>query len=262
VKRLIIAVVVLVGVLLAADYASAAAAESVVSRQLRERLGLADDPAVRINGFPFLTQAARGQYGSIQLTADHLEVGTLHNVQLRGNLHDVTATGLIGSGVPGLRAASVESSVRVGADDLDRMFPQVTPLSFGNIDANGINGLITDKDADPTLRSLDPESVARISGTMTIDGTKYQPVVIAELQAVDGTMRVIPRDVRGSDGDPLPAAVAQQVTQMFTLTIAPGPLPFGVTATTLQVRDGSLELGGETTDLVVGAAPAATTSDS
>ena len=37
-KRLIVAVLVLAGVLVAADYAAAAAAESVVSRELRDRL--------------------------------------------------------------------------------------------------------------------------------------------------------------------------------------------------------------------------------
>jgi hypothetical protein len=256
VKRLIVAVLVLAGVLVAADYAAAAAAESVVSRQLRERLGLADDPSVRINGFPFLTQAVGGEYRSVEVRADRLEVGDLHNVQLRAELRDVEAplSGLLGSGTPGLRVTDAEGAVRVGADDLHRMLPGVERFSVGNVDANAIADVV-DEGGDPTMRQLDPESVARLAGTVTIAGKEYQPVVLAELQVADGVMRVVPRDVRGSDGDPLPEPVTQLVRQAFALRIDPGGLPFGVVPTKLQARDGTLEISGEAHDVVVGSLP-------
>ncbi|MCF7551570.1 MULTISPECIES: DUF2993 domain-containing protein [Pseudonocardia] len=256
-KRLIITVLVLAGVLVAADYAAAAAAESVVSRQLRERLDLADDPNVRINGFPFLTQAVAGEYGSIELTADRLKVGDLQNVQLRANLHDVQAplSGLLGSGTPGLRVGTAEGAARVGADDINRMLPGIDRLSLGNVDANAIADLITDG-ADPSLRALDPESVARISGDVPVGGGRTESVVVfAELQVADGAMRVVPRVVRDSSGDELPEPVASIVRQTFALRVDPGGLPFGVVPTTLQVRDGTLEIAGEASDVVIGAAP-------
>jgi len=68
-KRMVIALLVLVGLLVAADFGAAASAESAVSRQMREQLGLVDDPSVRINGFPFLTQAAAGRYRSVDVSA-------------------------------------------------------------------------------------------------------------------------------------------------------------------------------------------------
>ncbi|GAA4543167.1 DUF2993 domain-containing protein [Pseudonocardia xishanensis] len=256
-KRLIVAVLVLAGVLVVADYAAAAAAESVVSRQLRERLGLADDPNVRINGFPFLTQAVAGEYGSIELTADRLQVGDLRNVQLRARLQDVAAplSGLLGSGTPGLRVGTAEGSARVGDDDLGRMLPGVERLSLGNIDANGIADVISDG-GDPSLRTLDPESVARIAGDVPVGSERESVVVLAELQVADGTMRIVPRDVRDSTGDALPEPVAELVRQTFSLRVDPGGLPFGVVPTTLQVRDGYLEIGGEAADVVIGSAPA------
>jgi hypothetical protein len=255
-KRLIIAVLVLAGVLVAADYAAAAAAESVVSRELREQLGLADDPNVRINGFPFLTQAVAGEYGSIELTADRLKVGDLENVQLRADLHDVVAplSGLLGSGTPGLRVTTAEGAARVGADDIARMLPGVERLSLGNVDANAIAEAVTEG-ADPSLRSLDPESVARISGDVPVGSTTESVVVLAELQVTDGTMRVVPRVVRDSSGDALPEPVAGLVEQTFALRVDPGGLPFGVVPTKLQVRDGTLEISGEASDVVVGTAP-------
>jgi hypothetical protein len=255
-KRLIVTVLVLAGVLVAADYAAAAAAESVVSRQLRERLGLVDDPNVRINGFPFLTQAVAGEYGSIELTADRLKVGDLENVQLRANLHDVVAplSGLLGSDTPGLRVTTAEGSARVGADDIARMLPGVERLSLGNVDANAVAEAITEG-ADPGLRALDPESVARISGDVPLGTTTESVVVLAELQVADGTMRIVPRDVRDSSGDPIPEPLRGLVEQTFALRVNPGGLPFGVVPTTLQVRDGSLEIAGEASDVVIGAAP-------
>jgi hypothetical protein len=51
-RRLIIILLVLVGLAVAADFGSAALAESAVSRQMRGQLGLVDDPSVRINGSP------------------------------------------------------------------------------------------------------------------------------------------------------------------------------------------------------------------
>jgi hypothetical protein len=255
-KRLIITVLVLAGVLVAADYAAAAAAESVVSRQLREQLDLADDPNVRVNGFPFLTQAVRGEYGSIELTANRLKVGDLENVQLRANLRDVTAplSGLLGSGTPGLRIATAEGAARVGADDIARMLPGVERLSLGNVDANAIADLITEG-ADPSLRALDPESVARISGDVPVGGTTESVVVFAELQVSDGAMRIVPRVVQDSSGDALPGPLEAVARQTFALRVDPGGLPFGVVPTKLQVRDGSLEIAGEASDVVVGAAP-------
>lgn len=261
-KRLIVAVLVLAGVLVAADYAAAAAAESVVSRQLRERLGLADDPNVRINGFPFLTQAVAGEYGSIELTADRLQVGDLRNVQLRARLQDVAAplSGLLGSGTPGLRVGTAEGSARVGDDDLGRMLPGVERLSLGNVDANGIADVISEG-GDPTMRSLDPDSVARIAGDVPVGGGDTESVVVlAELQVAEGTMRIVPRDVRSSSGDELPEPLAELVRQTFSLRVDPGGLPFGVVPTELQVKDGTLEIGGEATDVVIGAAPAGSTA--
>ncbi|WP_181779654.1 LmeA family phospholipid-binding protein [Pseudonocardia pini] len=260
-KRLIVAVLVLAGVLVAADYAAAAAAESVVSRQLRDRLGLADDPNVRINGFPFLTQAVAGEYGSIELTAERLKVGDLQSVQLRAQLRDVEAplSGLLGSGTPGLRVGTAEGSVRVGTDDLGRMLPGVERLSLGNVDANGIAEAIGDG-ADPAMRALDPESVARIAGDVPLGSETESVVVLAELQVADGTMRIVPRDVRSSSGDALPEPAAALVRETFALRVDPGGLPLGVVPTELQVRDGSLEISGETADVVIGAAPAGSTA--
>ena len=57
VRRAIAVLIVLVALAVGVDYGAAALTESAVSREMRSQLDLADDPSVRINNFPFLTQA-------------------------------------------------------------------------------------------------------------------------------------------------------------------------------------------------------------
>jgi hypothetical protein len=263
VKRLIVVLLVLVGVLVAVDYGAAAAAESAVSRQLRERLGLADDPSVRINGFPFLTQALSGEYRSVQVEAERVPVGQLRQVDVRAQLDDVTAplSELLGSGPKTLRVASADGSVRVGTTDLEALLPGVRKLTIANLDANALDALVRDGDADPSLRGLDPETTARFSGTVAAFGQEMDVAVVAELQIVDGKMRIVPRDVRlgDADADPLPAPVQSLIERLFTIQVDPGTLPFEVTPTQFRARDGELELLGTAQNLLIGGAGAVTT---
>ena len=90
-RRLIIILLVLAGLAVAADFGSAALAESAVSRQMRGQLGLVDDPSVRINGFPFLTQAVAGTYSSIDVDATRIPYGSFKELEINARLHDVSA---------------------------------------------------------------------------------------------------------------------------------------------------------------------------
>ncbi|MEN3300950.1 DUF2993 domain-containing protein [Pseudonocardia sp.] len=262
-KRLIVVLLVLVGVLVAVDYGAAAAAESAVSRQMRERLGLADDPSVRINGFPFLAQALSGEYRSVQVEAQRVPVGQLRQVDVRAQLNDVTAplSELLGSGPKTLRVANADGSVRVGTTDLEALLPGVQKLTIANLDANALDSLVRDGGADPSLRGLDPETTARFGGTVAALGQELDVAVVAELQIVDGKMRIVPRDVRlgDTDADPLPAPVQSLIQQLFTVQVDPGTLPFEVTPTKFRARDGELELLGSAQNLLLGAGGAVTT---
>src|SRR5699024_783705 len=58
-------VLILVGLLVAADFGLAAFAEHSVSQQARSQFGLDSDPNVTVHGFPFTTQAISGEYDHI-----------------------------------------------------------------------------------------------------------------------------------------------------------------------------------------------------
>lgn len=259
-KRVIIGLLVLVGVLVGVDYAAAALAESAVSRQMRSQIGLPDDPDVRINGFPFTTQALAGTYSSIDVAADRLAVGPLQEVEVVAQLRDVVAplSEVLGSGPRSLRVGSADGTVRVGADDIERVVGGLERLRIETVDARLLADLVEDG-GDPALADLDPDRAARLVGTTQLLGTETEVAVVVALQLDDGgTVRIVPQDVRLGDGDePLPDAVQEAVGERFAVAIDPGTLPLRVVPEELRAVDGVLEVSGSATDLVLGAGAAA-----
>lgn len=259
-KRLIIGLIVLVGVLVGVDFGAAALAESAVSRQMREQIGLPDDPDVRINGFPFLTQALTGHYSSIDVSADRLRVGELQEVEVVAELRDVDAplSEVLGSGPKSLRVAEADGTVRVGADDIERLLGTVDKLRIESLDDEALAQAVEDG-ADAALADVDPDTVARLVGTTAFLGEDTEVSVIVALELSDGLVRVVPRDIRvgGPDAESLPEAMQAPLRERFTVEIDPGSLPLQVTPTELQAVDGVLEISGSTTDLVLGTAVAA-----
>ncbi|GEL18205.1 LmeA family phospholipid-binding protein [Pseudonocardia asaccharolytica] len=258
-KRFVIALVVLIGLLVAADYGAAAIAESTVSRQMREQLDLADDPSVRINGFPFLTQALSGEYRSVEVTANRIRLGELQEVQVRAHLHGVQAPlgELLGSGPHTIQVRDAEGTLRIGPDDIEQYLPGVTKVRVENIDENALKDAVKDG-GEPSLTAIDPEYAARLVGTVNVPLLGKRDVsVIAVLQLAGRQIQVVPRDIRIDDGtgerQPLPAAVQSRLQDLFALRVDPGTLPFDVTPTRLRARDGTLEISGTTSDLSFGA---------
>jgi len=259
VKRTVAAVVVLGAAAVGVDYGAAALTESVVARQMRTQLALTDDPSVRVNNFPFLTQAISGRYKSVDVTADHVAVGPLHDVQVRSQLRDVSAplSQMLGDGPRTVTVREVEGTVRIGAPDVERLIREagdvpVDKLYIDGIDADGLEKAVDDG-ADPALLSLEPATAVRMGGTVDVLGQEQQVTIIAELQLADGRVQITPRDIRLDDADAqLPVALQRTLSRLFTLTLDPGGLPLQVTPTTVRATSGGLEISGLTGRLVLG----------
>lgn len=255
-RRLVIALLVLVGLFIAVDFGSAALAESAVSRQMREQIGLADDPSVRINGFPFLTQAISGQYQSVDVMAQRIPVGELTALDVEARLHDVTAPlpMLLGSGEKTLRVREAVGTVRVLAPDLERLVDGIENLRIETIDAEALEQAVDD--GGPTsLTQINPVEAARFGGTVTVLGQQLDLWLIAVLQLVDGQVQVEPRYIHIGDGNTptLPAVAQTALQQLFTIRVDPGSLPLAVTPTSLRAVPGALEISGTAQNLTLGA---------
>lgn len=262
-RRTIIVLLVLAGLLVGADFAAAAVAESVVSRQMREQIGLADDPSVRINGFPFLTQALSGRYSSVDVDAQHITVGGLKDLRVAAQLNNVYAplSMLLSSGEKTLKVGAAQGSVQIPAKDIERLVnrnsaARIEDLRVDPIDAAGLRDAIA-QGGDRSLTTLDPEKAVRLTGTTTLPLLgKNEVSVIGVLELAGGKAKIVPRDVRFGDTR-LPSAVGNSVEQLFSLSLDPGSLPLRVTPTALQAVNGALQVSGTAADLVLGgAAPA------
>ena len=156
-RRLIITVLVLAAVLVAADFGAAALAESAVSRQMRGQLGLVDDPSVRINGFPFLTQAVSGEYPSIDVDATRIPYGTFKELEITAQLQGVVAPlpMLLGSGKKTIEVTRADGTVKIDAADLERLVPQATKVRIESVDKTTLQQAVKNG-ADASVGKLDP----------------------------------------------------------------------------------------------------------
>jgi LmeA-like phospholipid-binding len=254
-RRLVIALLVLVGLLVAADFGAAALAESAVSREMRQQIGLADDPSVRINGFPFLTQALSGQYSSIDVDAQRLTVGQFQQVELTAHLEGVTAplSMLLGSGPKSVQVARAEGTVQVGPNDLERLVPVVSKVRIETVDTKVLQQVVEDG-GEAAIAQIDPDKAARIVGTVDLLGSPVEIAVIAVLELSGGKATIAPRDVRLSDGTelPIPAAAQRAVLSQFTQPLDAGTLPLAVTPTSFKAENGNLVISGTASGLDLG----------
>ena len=75
-RTVIIVLVVLLGLLVAADFGARAYAQNKMASEIQQQ-GFPKKPDVSINGFPFLTQVASRDFKNIQVSSDNITEGPL-----------------------------------------------------------------------------------------------------------------------------------------------------------------------------------------
>ncbi|WP_026453231.1 LmeA family phospholipid-binding protein [Saccharomonospora iraqiensis] len=266
-KRTVIVLVALLGLLVGADFAAAAFAEHTVSRKSAEQLGLSDDPAVTIHGFPFTTQALSGEYDRISLSADGVPVQDLQDVSIDAELHDVTAplSDLTAGDVSDVVIDRLNGRVTLKESDIARVAPltniddlRIEPSSKGYVrhgadgsgadsGSGGQNGAAGDgTDTDDTTAGI------RLSGKADIAGERIEIFTFAMIELDGTTIRIDPRRVQfGNDRETtvVPEAVQEKLLPQFEADINAGQMPFTVTPTAISVASGSITLHGEAEDV-------------
>ncbi|HKS51624.1 MAG TPA: DUF2993 domain-containing protein [Pseudonocardiaceae bacterium] len=252
-RKLIIAVLVVVALAVAADFGAAAYAEHTVATQMRQQLELRSDPSVRINGFPFLTQALAGHYSAIDVRATGVSVDPLHDLDVEATLHDVTAplAEVTAGDLHSVRAARVDGRVRIKDTDLGRTI--------------GIEDLRIQQPSDEEIKELLPAGTpsgdslhgdrapVRMVATTDLVGQRTEIVGIGLIRLTGGVVRINVADVRlardgvGAVGLPRPAR--QTLLNTLSTDVKPGDLPFAVTPTKLWVETGSIVVEGTVSNL-------------
>ncbi len=240
-RRLVIALLVLVGLFVAVDYGAAALAESAVSRQMREQIGLVDDPSVRINGFPFLYQALTGDYRNVEVSADRVTVARLNDVSVEATLHHVRVpfSQLVSGSADTVRIDEVVGRVRIQAAELEKLI-NVEDLQVEKV---------TDRDTNAAGQPV-PDNAVKLTGTAEVLGQRNRVTVIGSLGRAGGQVQIQAHTVE-VNGQTLAPIIEQTVLRLFTVRLDPGQLPFAVTPTSVKADDGSLVVEGNARNIVV-----------
>src|SRR3954454_3997699 len=251
VRKVVILFAVLTALLFAGDYGAAALAEHRVAQQVRDTLGLTSDPIVRINGFPFLAQAAAGDYPDVGVDVDGISYGLLQ-LSLRAHLSHarVSASAFFGDGAPVIRIDQAEGTVLVDPGDLgdllgvpDLRVDPVSPAQPVELQA----------EATASSAPVEPTPMVQLSGTAP--GLDEPVAVIASVDVVDGQLQITGRDVQIGSGGALdallPGPVDEAILQAFTVKIDASGLPFGATPTTVRAEGGALAISGSAQNLTL-----------
>lgn len=267
IRRLVITLVVLLGLLVAADFITAAVFEHEVSKRAKAKFGLTDDPSVRVGGFSFLLQALSGEYDHLTVDAKGVPVReTLKDVEVHADLFGVQAPlGDLISGSAQVRINEVEGQVKIKASDVNRAitaqeneaiktFTRLTidPVSLKTATTEPTQGS-TDQDNAPPDKEGTTAGV-RMCGTADIAEQSTNICVFGVISLADGKIGFAPKrlDIRNAlTSGKLPAALQAQVLKPFAITLDPGDLPFAVTPTAVLVQPGVLSVKGKARNVLL-----------
>jgi hypothetical protein len=221
-RKLLIALVILVVLLIAIDRIGLVLAEDQIASRIATAYNLPTDPGVSITGFPFLTQVVTGNYQQIDVTADQVQAdgATLHdlNVHLTG-VH-ATISQLLSSGSSTVTADRAAGSALVGWATVDQRLPRGFRIT-------------------PDGKNL------MVSGKLSYRGLEV-PVTGSVALGVSGSgITVTPENVSLPGGISLPVSAVSQLRFAVPL----GNLPLHLHLTSVQVTPGGLRIGAAARDV-------------
>jgi hypothetical protein len=275
-RRLIIVLVVVVGLLVGADFGLAAFAEHTISQKAHDQLGLTQDPSVTIHGFPFTTQALGGDYSHITVYAAGVPVpaAQLRDVEINAELTDVTAplSDLLAGNIKTIVIGKLQAQVTIKATDINRISPldkiknlRIEPSTEEYVrtgkDSTDTNTTTTttttDANGDPTTDSS--TAGIRISGDVQIAGQSVEIFCFAMITLNGDKVQITPTRLQfGNDKKTtvVSPAVQEALLPNFHAAIGTGGLPFKVTPTAVHVNSGSVTIKGTAKDVTFSGAPA------
>jgi hypothetical protein len=210
VRGLVVALVVLLGLAVAADRIAVGVAEDRVAGQLVTRGGLAGTPSVEIAGFPFLTQAVAGDYEDVHISLTAADLGQPEGTRADVDLHGVH--------VP-LSAVLSGSVSEVPVDRVDG----TATLSYRLLAAQlgGDTALRREGDGLRITKTVDvlghtlPLTAA---GTVTLEGDE----LVVDVERVSGA------------GVDVPAFLVDRARDLLDLRYRIPALPFGLQLTSVR----------------------------
>ena len=220
-RRLLVAVLILVGLLVIADRVSAHLAARAVAQRVETSEGLPARPDVSFGGFPFLTQALGGSYDDIRVTSHHLTRRRVPVSELIVHLH--------GAHVPfGAALRGDVRSIPVDREDATALF------AFSDL-----NATLASRGVHVDMASRDQ---VRITGTVRGVAASALGTVSVSGDTVVITVQQVTANIGGV---PVSASAA------FSFTVDASRLPFGLHVTGVSVDSTGLVVTAVAHDIVI-----------
>lgn len=215
---ILMVIAVLAAGLAIADRVAENVASNVVAQQLSSRLRLSHRPTVTIAGFPFLTQAASGDYQEIDISIASLSALSATVDDVAASAQDVHAKPFMNSpaDIRSASARTVELSGRVPLSSI--------PLP-------------------PGFTASDSASRLRVSGSISALGLSV-PITATEQIALEGSRVTFrPTDIQARAGGSR-LDVSGTAARELTVSVDLSGLPFHVRLTRLIIGRSGLRVAG------------------
>ncbi len=244
VRKLIIGIVLLVGLAVVIDFGAAAYSEYRVSRALRVGGDLSSDPEVTIHGFPFLTQAADGKYGNVEIRARGVRADLIGETIIEATLNGVRmpTSDLIDGKVNRVPVDHVDGRMRIDATELGQLLGvpdlQVSAPPADKSDGTGGSG----------GSGMTTTGAVVLTGTVPIRGVNVKVSVQAELLLEGNQVRIAASDFYTGPGSQPDLTVTDPdrplVLGQFNRVIDTRQLPFGVLPTKVSAAGSQIVIEG------------------
>lgn len=225
-RRLLITIVVIIGLLVVADRVALATAQSQLAAEVQTEENLPDKPAIKLLGFPFLTQAVGGEYDGGRLEIHNLRTEKLLVNKLVIDLREVKVplSDLISGGVSAVPVGKVTGVAMVSYAELAK--------------ATGVPGLRISPKGDKLELTFAVEQF----------GTSTPVVATARIGVAENAVRMTSVQIQGS-------AVPEQVTaaalNQVQSSLAFGVLPYGLKVSDVRVAETGVEVSAEARNTVL-----------
>jgi hypothetical protein len=231
-RRLLIAVVVLLLLGAAADFAAARVFEDRVTEALQREYDLGRRPVVQVRDFPFLPHLATGQFSTIDVAATDASAKGINAARLQLALHGVEVPREVLLGEPG----------RVTVERADGTVERTEAA---------VNRLLADRLQGGELAISEDGVEVRVQ--VPFLGRSLDALVTGELGARDGDVTFTAEEVRLDGEGPLDPAQANLDAARFTFQVPLPELPAGVRLERVETRPGSVVLSGRAASVGVAA---------
>ena len=222
-RKLLIAVVVLLLLGAAADFAAARVFEDRVTEALQREYDLGRRPVVQVRDVPFLPHLATGRFSTIDLAATDATASGINAAQLKLTLHGVRVPRDVLLGEPG----------RITVDRADGTI-ELTEAE--------VNRLLADRLQGGTLAIKEDGVELRVK--VPLLGQTLEARVTGELGARDGRVTFTPTEIRLGEQGRIDPSTEDLLASQFTFEVPLPELPAGVRLERVDTRPGTVVLSG------------------